>query len=139
MLQQNHGKTVPENLGYDDTFFKMFDHLTSDEADLQKLIRSTTMNSQRRVNQAMSEWLRREQGFKHRNQPTPERVRLAEQLRTLELHLNQWHDKYETLMPDSKHSLVYLADEKEHGIGFPQELKKIVDEVRLHGNRPSGQ
>lgn len=130
VLQQNHPKQIPKELGYDETFFMMFDRFTADEAELQKLIRSTTINSQRRVNQDMRVWLQRAHAFKRADQPNPQRVRLSEELRALELHLNQWHDKYEAWIPaDPKRSLVYLRDEKGHGSGFPEGLKKAVDDV----------
>jgi len=130
MLRENHGEVVPEGLGYDETFSIMFDRFTNDEAELQKIIRSTTMHSQRRLNQTMSKWLQRAHAFKRSDQPRPQRLLLSEQLRALELHLNQWHDKYEALIPDDpKRSLVYLADEKGHGVRFPQGLKNAVDEV----------
>jgi hypothetical protein len=129
MLQQNHKNKFPMNLGYDEIFYAMFDHFTTDEMALHKLIRSTTMHSQRRLNQAMSKWLQGAHAFKKSQQLTSQRVELSKQLKLLELHLNQWHDKYEVWMPDPKRSLVYLADEKEHGIRFPQRLKKAVDDV----------
>jgi hypothetical protein len=130
MLQGNHGGEVPEGLGYDETFFRLFDRFTSEEAELQRLIRSTTMHSQRRLNESMSKWLQNAPAFKKGDQPNPQRVRFREQLRELELHLNQWHDKYEAVIPgDLKRTLVYLADEKGHGVGFPQGLKSAVDEV----------
>lgn len=130
MLHRNHGKDVPDNLGYDATFYALFDRFSADEAELQGMIRSTTMNSQRRVNQALSEWLQTAAAFKRGDQPSAPRLRLSQQLLALELHLNQWHDKYEAWMPnDNKRSLVYLADEKGHGAGFPRDLHPVVKEV----------
>jgi len=88
------------------------------------------MHSQRRVNQEMSKWVTEAIPFKKRDQPNPQRARLAEQLGLLELHLNQWNDKYEAVIPnDAKRSLVYLADEKSHGVQFPPELERAVEDV----------
>jgi pimeloyl-ACP methyl ester carboxylesterase len=130
MLRENHPGEVPEDVGYDEVFFRMYDRFNSDEATLQKIIRSTTINSQRRVNQAMSTWLKGNVTLKAPNQTNPQRARLSEQLRILELHLNQWHDKYEALIPDNqKRSLVYLADEERHGVGFPEGLEDLVNEI----------
>jgi len=137
MLRKNHGAQVPTNPGYDETFAAMFNRFNPDEAALQKLIRSTTMHSQRRVNQEMSKWLRGALAFRKKDQPTPERAQLSEQLKLLELHLNQWHDKYEAWMSDPKHSLVYLADEKQHGVGFPKGLRGAVDAVVASWSRRS--
>jgi hypothetical protein len=46
------------------------------------------------------------------------------------LHLRLWHAKYEAWIPGHpRHALVYLADEEQHGIGFPGGLDQVVDEV----------
>lgn len=130
MLRENHGNAVPQGVGYDETFFEMYDRFEPAEAELQKLIRSTTMNSLHRVNTAMTAWLAEAQELRKQDQPSPERKRLAQELLALELHLNQWHDKYQAfILGDSKRSLVYLADEKDHGIRFPQGLAGAVDEA----------
>ncbi|UCF90517.1 MAG: hypothetical protein JSW39_19780 [Desulfobacterales bacterium] len=131
MLLENHAKEMPqEALGYDETFYRMREHFLPAEVELQTIIRSTTINSLRRVNQEMSKWLNTDKVFKSRSQPTREREFLAQQLRTLELHLNQWHDKYEAVIPtDKRRSLVYLADEKSHGIGFPKGIEQVVEKV----------
>lgn len=126
-LKRNHGRNVPDNIGYDETFYLMHDRFAREEAALQKLIRSTTMNSQRRVNLAMSAWLDRNAALLHDSQPSAERAALASELRILKLHLNQWHDKYDAWIPnDPKRSLVYLADEEAHGVGFPPGLEEAV-------------
>jgi hypothetical protein len=126
-LQQRHGSRLPEGLGYDETFFVLGARLTRPEAELQRLIRSTTMNSQRRANLALSAWLERNAAFLHDDQPTPARLALAAELRMLKLHLNQWHDKYDAWIPgDARRSLVYLADEAAHGVGFPPGLEDAV-------------
>ena len=126
MLLQNHGEKVPVDLSYDDIFYKMYDDFTQEEAELQSIIRSTTINSQRRVNQAMSKWLENDKSFKNSTQ----HKQLAEMLNALGLHLNQWHDKYEAMIPnDKRRSLVYLADEDKHGIRFPQGIEKVVSEI----------
>jgi hypothetical protein len=83
----------------------------------------------------MSEWLKNDRLFKDVNQKTAARKELAEQLRTLELHLNLWHAKYEMWIPNEpKHALVYLADEEQHGVGFPsgieQTVRAVIDEMK---------
>ncbi len=130
MLLENHLNEIPQALGYDETFYRMHEHFLPAEAELQTIIRSTTINSLRRVNQEMSNWLNTDKVFKSRAQPTRERESLAEQLRLLELHLNQWHDKYEAVIPsDKRRALVYLADEKNHGTGFPVGIEQVVEKV----------
>jgi hypothetical protein len=130
MLLENHKNEVPKGLGYDDTFSHMYDRFTPAEAELHAIIRSTTMNSQRRVNHQMRDWLEKYIWFRTGEQPNQERKRLADQLNILKLHLNQWHDKYEATIPENKNrSLVYLADEKEHGTGFPKGIEQLVQDV----------
>lgn len=129
-LKRNHGRRVPEGLGYDDTFQVMHPFFSPSEVALQRLIRSTTMNSQRRVNLALTAWLERSRAFLYDNQPTPQRGRLAEQLRILKLYLNQWHDKYDAWMvSDPARSLVYLAEDEAHGAGIPPELEDALQDT----------
>ncbi len=48
----------------------------------------------------------------------------------LHAHLLLWRCKYDAWIPtDSKHALVYLADEAAHGVGFPQGLDELIRDV----------
>ena len=59
-----------------------------------------------------------------------EKENLKIYLENLDLHLNLWLSKYEEWIPDNpKHSLVYLADEKEHGIGFPKGIEAEISKI----------
>jgi len=135
MLRENHPGEFGERCagkacGFDEAFSLMADLFANEEAELQKLIRSTTMNSQRRVNAEMMEWLKADASFTPLEQRTPPRQQLAKQLDTLKLHLNLWFDKYQAWIPnDAKRSLVYLADERRDGVGFPAGIKDTVGEV----------
>jgi hypothetical protein len=127
LLKRTHGRKVPHGLGYDETFHRMYPRFTSEEAALQRLIRSTTVNSQRRINLALAAWLERSAAFLYDDQPTPQRQALAQQLRILQLHLNQWHDKYDAwIANDPKRSLVYLAEDEVHGAGIPLGLEDAL-------------
>jgi hypothetical protein len=45
-------------------------------------------------------------------------------------HLIEWFNKYENIFkPNERRSLVYLGDEKEHGIPFPNDLDNDLTEV----------
>lgn len=130
LIRENHPEKIAQGLGYDETFYRMYDHFLAEEKELQTLIRSTTMHSMRRVNQEISTWLDADKVFKTESQPTRERENIAKQLRILELHLNLWHDKYNALIPnDVRRSLVYMADEKEHGRGFPVGIEELVSKI----------
>jgi hypothetical protein len=125
-LESRLGDQVPVGLGFDEAFYRLYSQLEPDERELHSLIRSTTINSLRRVNSAMDEWLRRNFDFRRSDVSHPDGKRLAEELSALELHLNQWHDKFDAHMKDEKRCLVYLDDEKKQGAGFPQDLEIVL-------------
>jgi hypothetical protein len=55
---------------------------------------------------------------------------LDKELMQLRFHLNGWFAKYETFIKTSeKRSLVRLADEKKHGISFPDDISKEIEVV----------
>lgn len=130
LLRTRFSSELQEGLGFDETFFRKYNELNDEEKELHSLIRSTTINSMRRVNSEMSQWLKRNIAIKRRKQADSSRNVLAEQLQALELHLNQWQDKYEATIPkDERRCLVYLADEKKQGQGFPKKLQPALEEV----------
>lgn len=127
LLRGRLGDEVPKGVGFDEAFYRLFDQMVDEERELHSLIRATTMNSMRRLNGEFRTWLARNMGFRQ-NTASPTSRALAKQLGLLELHMNQWHDKYAAVIPnDEKRSLVYLADEKKHGVGFPKELDDAVE------------
>jgi hypothetical protein len=130
MLADNHPGRIDEEMGFEETFTKFFNEFTPQEKNLHAIIRSITESAQRRVNQAMSEWLKNDLIFKNPAQNSNLRKELSEQLRVLELHLNIWHAKYNKWIPDCpQHSLVYLADEEQHGVAFPAGIEQVVEDV----------
>jgi len=130
MLRENHPHILGQRLGYDETFYQLHEQYLPAEAELQSIIRSTTMNSMCRLNKQMSSWLNDDKVFKSKIQSTEERSSLAKELQDLELHLNQWHDKYEAVIPkDKRRSLVYLADEKKQGTEFPKRIEQKIEEI----------
>ena len=113
-----------------DNSFGLFNEMDDEERELQSLIRSTTLNSMRRLNEAIRQRLRIHSEFRTPSKKTGPWTNLSEDLQQLELHLNQWFDKYEAVIPDNeRRSLVYLADEKKHGIGFPSRIESSVTSV----------
>ena len=74
----------------------------------------------RSINLAVSEWLKSDVLFKTGVVESQRNRRLAESLFALEIHLLLWHAKYEAWIPNHpEHALVYMVDEKQHGLGFP--------------------
>ena len=129
LLRERLPKSQFSHAGFDETFFRLYPELTDEEREVHSLIRSTTLNSMRRVNLVLRRWLDRNTEITRRDQSDPDRAALAEQLMTLRLHLIQWHDKFEASMNDERHSLVYLADEKKQGQGFPKDLEGALARV----------
>jgi hypothetical protein len=128
-LEIRLGNEVPAHLGFDETFYRLFSRFEPEERELHGLIRSTTMNSLRRVNSLMGEWLDRNLDFRRSDKSSPDREELAIELEELRLHLNQWQDKYAAHMEDQRRCLVYLDDEKKHGAGFPKNLEPVLRRV----------
>lgn len=123
LLQENHSEDAAGIIGFDELFYRLHDVFNDEERELQSLIRSTTMHSLHRVNEDLRSWLNCNEHFRRRNDANTKLDELADQLRLLNDHLNQWFDKFNTWIPsDERRSLVYLADEKKHGVGFPKKL-----------------
>jgi len=132
MMQKNHSEDFSPEYGYDETFTRLFDQFDSNEAELHSLIRGMTIHAMRPINQTMSEWLKNDIYFKTASIPVPEKKKklLADRLYNLEAHLILWEAKYKTWIPnDPKHALVYLDDEKAHGVAFPYDIEKIIKDV----------
>lgn len=129
-LKQRLGDEIEPGLGFDETFHRWYDRMDEEERELQALIRSTTLNSMHSLNLSLREWARQHREMRSRSSASIQHSNLAEDLRELELHLNQWFDKYDAFIPDDeKRSLVYLADEKRQGNRFPQRLETSLQEL----------
>jgi hypothetical protein len=113
--------------GFDYQFTEAFSNMTPKELELHSIIRSYTMNTIKPLNDKALEWLQKDTYFKARNGKRDKSAELAKQLTKLEAHLYLWQAKYTIWIPDNpKHSLVYLADEKNHGIGFPDGIENDI-------------
>jgi hypothetical protein len=130
-LEENYGEEVHFESGCDEAFFQMYDSMNEGERELFHVIRGTTMHSMHRINERLRLWVdehtaRQLLGDIFSN---PNRLDdLEKKLMQLRLHLNGWFDKYETIFKTSeKRSMVFLEDEKKHGIGFPKGLRDEVN------------
>ncbi len=129
-LRGNHPEIAPDRSGFERHFAQAFDSFTPDEVELHGLIRSMTEHSLRPTNQAMSVWLQSDLTCRTARAATGTRGELAAKLNQLDTHLRLWHAKYEAWIPeDPQHALVYLADEENHGIGFPPRLDETVEKL----------
>jgi hypothetical protein len=117
-------------LGYEHTIAATFSSLNSEESDLHAIIRSITVHSLLPVNQALLDWVRQDIVFKGLSHSPGLAGDLARGLVHLHAHLSLWLSKYEAWIPGHpEHALVYMADEQEHGLGFPTGLDKLVDDA----------
>jgi hypothetical protein len=130
LILKSHPQATNPNDGFERLFAGAYSTFTPEEKEIHEIIRSITVNSLRPINQSMVDWLRRDTYFKAYRQRGDSRRVLAAELASLEAHLILWHAKYEAWIPDKpQHSLVYLADEERHGIGFPSKIDTVIDEV----------
>lgn len=98
--------------------------------DRQKLehgvIRHYTSNCLLPLNSQMSAWLSNDTYFKGGGKARSSKS-LSNILQQLEIHLFLWRAKYDLWIPSRpEHALVYLADEAEHGLGFPSGIEALV-------------
>ena len=129
-MLQEHTPGLDTGGGYDRAFAESWSAMVPKEKELHSLIRSITVNSLRPGNSALTAWLSRDSYFKAQYGKRNALGALADKLAELQTHLILWHAKYEMWIPDHpEHSLVYLADEEDHGIGFPGDLDPTVAKV----------
>ena len=129
-LKANHPKEFADGGPHEDVLTRCYPVMDVQERSLHGIIRATTIHSVHTLNSAMSDWLKSDSDFKSGFILTKRRRQLANQLFLLEIHLLLWHAKYETWIPHHpEHALVYLADENNHGLGFPVERQKKVDGI----------
>lgn len=120
LLQDNHPDEYAEGEGYDEIMLRCFEVLNGDEKGLHGIIRAYTEHSMRRVNEAIQRWLDADTRFKTGQVQSTRQQALADRLRELEMHLLLWQAKFEYwLSANPAHALVYMDDEKAHGLGFP--------------------
>lgn len=116
--------------GYERLFTVAYPSMTEDEKELHTILRTITVNTLRPLNESLLEWLRADTYFKARTWGSGLHVQVAQKLADLEAHLLLWHAKYTVWIPENPaHSLVYLADEEEHGVGFPRGIEDDVQEL----------
>lgn len=110
--------------GYEALFTALHDRFSVEECELHGIIRGITIYAMRPANQAISKWLEDDIDFRNETRTHAE---LAVRLNLLASHLMLWHAKFEAWIPNSiKHALVYMADEENHGLGFPKGVDDLV-------------
>jgi hypothetical protein len=122
-LQQevdSRGHARPQE-GYEARFAAAYPTLTDEQRELHSLIRAYTVHAMHPLNRAALDWLREDTYYKSLSNQQNALGEIARLLNHLEAHLVLWFAKYEVWIPNQEHhALVYLGDEKQHGIGFPK-------------------
>lgn len=116
-----------EGQGYEELLTACYPAMTPEQRELHGIIRAITENTLRPINELLLQWVRDDDYFKGRMCAQGADADLAANLSQLEAHLLFWHAKYGMWIPNHPdHALVYLADEKQHGLGFPRRLEEIT-------------
>src|SRR2546427_2817045 len=128
LLKHNHPAEYAKGQGYDERMARCYELLNDEEKARHGIIRAYTEHSMRRVNEAIQRWLDDDKQFKTGQVQSRRQEQLADSLRELEMHLLLWGAKFEYWIPNNpEHALVYMADEKAHGLGFPRDRLIEVD------------
>lgn len=130
LIERNRPGVPSPPGGFECIFSEFFKDFTPEEKELHSVIRGMTEHSMRSLNLALSDWLKADTTFKTGRQSGGSRSKLAKKLEDLEAHLPVWHAKAKVwLSINEAHALVYLADESEFGVGFPEGLDAAVEEA----------
>ena len=133
LLLERHGESVRTGLGYDEDFFRMYNRMNEEEREIFRLIRGLTKHGLFKANTRISSWLDSNRSIKRVfGKKTPTIENLDQDLSQLGRHLTEWFSKYHSVFAeDPNRSLVYLADEKEQGTGFPTRIRKSIDQALM--------
>lgn len=116
--------------GYDSFFSNHFSTFTESELDTHAMIRSISINSLKRVNKEMLEWITENSEFKNNSVFSLRKkfgAEFSKKLTDLELHLNLWDDKFNVWIPHSeKHALITIGDEDSNGIPISEDMEGII-------------
>ncbi len=136
LIRQRDPTLKAQDDNFDDLFTRSHPDMSPQELELHDIVRAITVHTIQPLNMALLEWLRADTDFRVRRPDRSPRGKLAQYLADLEAHLLLWHAKYQAWIPEHpERALVYLADEKSHGIGFPGNGTELVTSI-LHHRRP---
>jgi hypothetical protein len=111
------------SLTYDEILSRVYSSGDAVQKALHGLVREYTTGALKPLNKSMLDWLNRDTYYKLDSSGAA----LAAKLRVLEAHLVLWLAKYDFWIPSHpEHALVYMADENEHGVGFPIGIEDLV-------------
>lgn len=129
-IVSNYSEISGKFIGYEDKISGMYNYMNDEEKELHAIIRGITVSALFPTNKAILAWLRSDSYFKASKSKKGLYADLAQMLLTLDSHIILWIAKYEAWIPDHpERALVYLADEKKHGLGFPSGIDDVVNEI----------
>jgi hypothetical protein len=137
-LRAKHPNDLPQAPGLERLFSALYERFDPQERELHSVIRAYTEHALRPINRAIEDWLRTDTQHRTLTGKGAAEARLAHLLNKLDAHLILWLAKYEGWIPNRpEHALVYLADEEQHGLGFPPGLDGALAAVLGERTSPS--
>lgn len=128
-LEARLGAKVPQDVGYDETFFLLYEEMDKEEREMFQFIRVMT-TSLFGLNSEMKKWADENGRFELQLPNTKLSTRLFKQLRHLKLHLTLWINRYEDMfLKSDRRSIVYLDDLKIPGKKFPPGIASTVHDL----------
>jgi len=129
-LRSRPREELPDKGGFERLFAHCYPRFDAEEKDLHRVIRAYTEYALRPLNEAMRTWLQNDVDHRVTHGKSGHAAELSERLNQLDAHLLLWLAKYEAWIPNQPdHALVYLADEEEHGLGFPTGIEDTLAQV----------
>lgn len=130
ILERDNQLEDVKKYGFESLFSIAYQDMTMEEKELHILVRSYTINSIRPLNLAVVEWIKKDNYFKISRKEHGLRGEVGAMLAQLDAHLLMWEAKYKIWIPDRPdHALVYLDDEKQHGIPFPAGIEEKLERL----------
>lgn len=125
-LQANRPAETLDFDGQDDLFSQLYPAMSRAERDRFEDVRNSTA-AIHDVNVRILDWVASHPIASLYLQPTPAGERLAREVEALKSHLNFWMRRYERVFEkDETRALVFMADEKRRGPGWPFGLEPAV-------------
>ncbi len=130
IINAKYAEQVTGKIGFEERMEAVYTVLAPSEKELHTIIRAITMHTIYPLNDAMLKWLKKDSFYKSSKHDDGTLSQLAQSLMALEAHLYLWQSKYAIWIPGNPaHALVYLADEKRHGVVFPQGIETLIGKV----------
>jgi hypothetical protein len=128
-LSKRNSDLVKGGGGCERHFSNAYPSMTDDELELHSIIQAYTIYTLHPINEKILDWLKKDTYYKAKKWKLGN-GHLDARLTALEGHLFLWIAKYKMWIPDQpNHALVYLADENQHGLGFPTGIEDDIEEA----------